>query len=536
MRRWYWLLALGVIVALFATHLALAKRVPLYRSTATVRIGGALQSSAPSQSDLSVTDRLVAAYAELATRNLILTPTITELNLPFTPDDLRARVVTTQLSSAQAIDIHVVDEDPNRAAMIANEIARQLVLQTPKSDDADSQSFIRDQLVDLQQKITTGQSQIVALQDQIATLTSAADVADAQQRLTTLQAQVDTWQQSYAKLVSASGPSPTNLVQIISPATPATAPIPSSTVMYYGLAAVLGGGLAALLGLGLGLLNTVVAETKDLRDLDGETTVLPIPRYRMPSKMTPVALSQPNSPATAAYRVLRNSLQISGLERNHFTLVVTSSRSGEGKTTTTANLGVTLANSGRKIVLVDANFRNPELGHLFGLDSYVGLSDLMLGDRTLGQVMRSTVHPNLMVIPSGTIPANYLDLLSSRVIEQVVRDVAAEADVVLFDTPALSEEQESLLLAKAVSGVLVVAESRHVRADDLQRSLGLLRRAEAPVVGVVLNKARARRISRESMPWSREARLRARAAHWRSEASAPRGQGSEPEQTTSAAD
>ena len=70
--------------------------------------------------------------------------------------------------------------------------------------------------------------------------------------------------------------------------------------------------------------------------------------------------------------MLRNSLQANGLESSHFTLAVTSSRSGEGKTTTTANLGVTLANAGRKVILVDANFRNPELGHLFGIDGVWG--------------------------------------------------------------------------------------------------------------------------------------------------------------------
>jgi succinoglycan biosynthesis transport protein ExoP len=282
---------------------------------------------------------------------------------------------------------------------------------------------------------------------------------------------------------------------------------------------VLGGGLAALLALGISMLNIVIGETDDLREIAQETPVAPIPRYRVPPKSTPIALVAPGSDATAAYRVLRNSLQANGMESNHFTLAVTSSRSGEGKTTTTANLGVTLANAGRNVILVDANFRNPELGHLFGIDGGRGLSDLMLGDRSLAQVVRTTKHPNLQVIPSGAIPPNYLDLLSSRVIDLIVSDVAAEADIVLFDTPALSEEQESLLLAKAVSGVLVVAEARHVRADDLQQSLNLLRRADARMIAIVLNKARSPRFTVDRLPWSREARLQARAAQWRSAAS-----------------
>lgn len=537
LRRWYWLLACGLVVAVLATHVALAKRVPLYRSTSTVRIGRALEEPSPNQGNLSVTDRLVSAYAELAKRDLVLKPVIETLRLPFTPDGLRSRMVTAPVASTQLVDISVVDEDPVRAAAIANEIARQLVLQSPDTSKGDNtQEFINGQLADLQAKITDGQSRIVTLQDQIAAMSKASEIADAQQRLNALQAQVNAWQESFAKLVVASEPSPTNQIQQIGTAIPAPAPIPSSTMMYYALAVVLGVGMASLLALGLGMLNNVVAEADDLRELESETPVAPIPRYRVPPRATPIAMVAPGSPATAAYRVLRNSLQANGLESSHFSLAVTSSRSGEGKTTTTANLGITLANAGRKVLLVDANFRNPELGHLFQLDTSIGLSDLLLGDRVLGQVIRPTQHPNLSIIASGTIPPNYLDLLSSQVIDNIVADIATTADIVIFDTPAVSEEQEALLLAKAVGGVLLVAEARHVRTSDLQRALELIRRADARVVSIVLNKASAPRFTRDRLPWSREARLRARAAHWRSESSYARRQAREQEHVSSTAD
>ena len=153
-----------------------------------------------------MTDRLVSAYAARAKLNVVLNPVITALNLPLTPDDLRARLVTMPIASAQAIQVQVVDSDPERAALIANEIARQLVLQSPQTDDETQQTFLRNQLTDLQQKITSGQTQIETLQDQIATMTSAADIADARTRLNTLDEQVNTWQESYAKLVGAAIP------------------------------------------------------------------------------------------------------------------------------------------------------------------------------------------------------------------------------------------------------------------------------------------------------------------------------------------
>ena len=515
--RWHWLLALGVLVALVATNLGLAQRVPLYRSTSTVQIGRAIEQKNPNQVDLSVTDRLVPAYAELAKRDPLLRAVIQTLGLPFTPSDIRARLVVSPVPQTQLIDISVVDDDPVRAAAIANEISRQLVLQSPDTSQADiRQSFIETQLMDLQAKISGAQSRAQQLQDGIATMTSAADIAEAQQQLQIVQTQIDTWQQSYAGLISAAQPSSTNLVQLWSEATPALIPERSPTIMYYGLAVVIGAGLASLLALALGMLNSVVAEEDDLRTLGDGVPVIPIPRYR-PPKVSPIALIAPNSTATAAYRVLRNSLQANGMSATRMALAVTSSRSGEGKTTTTANLGVALANAGQQVILVDANFRNPELGSLFGADSVVGLSDVMLGDRDIEQVIRATKHPNLRIVTSGTIPPNYLDLLSSRLINTIVADVAQRADVVLFDTPALSEEQESLLVAKAVTGVLMIAEARHVRAQDLEHSLEALRRSDAHVLAIVLNKAHAPRFTAARLPWSREARLQARAAHWRAE-------------------
>lgn len=517
--RWYWLLALGAILALGATWYARSDRQDLYRATATVQIGRAIQEKNPQQNDLAITERLVPAYAELAKRDPVLLAVRDTLGINLSPDEMRARLLITPVPATQLVDIHVVDVDPARAAAMATEIARQLALQSPNTAPEDSnQAFIEQQLTDLRAKITDGQTRISNVQTEIGTMTRAADISEAQQRLTILQAQVDAWQNSYTTLLEAAEPSNTNIVEVVSQATVPSLPIPSSDTLYYGLALVIGLGMAALMALALGLLNGVVQRAEDVEQITGNASVVTIPRYRVPRNHSPVAFEKPDSPATAAYRVLRNVLHADGLDQSRVSMVVTSTRQGEGKTTTIANLAVAVANTGRKVILVDANFRNPELGKLFGLRSAVGFSNLMLGDSLLETALQRTKHPKLLVIPSGKIPPNYADLLSSTRMGMIADTLSKMADVVLYDTSAVQEEQESLLLAKSTTGVLVIAEARRLKSDDLEQTLALVRKSNVGFISVVLNKTRVRRFSVDRLPWSREARLLARATRHRNEA------------------
>ena len=114
--RWYWLLALGALVALGATWYALSDREPLYRATATVQIGRAIQEKNPQQNDLAITERLVPAYAELAKRDPVLVAVADTLGIDLTPDAIRAGLLISPVPSTQLVDIQVVDADPNRAA------------------------------------------------------------------------------------------------------------------------------------------------------------------------------------------------------------------------------------------------------------------------------------------------------------------------------------------------------------------------------------------------------------------------------------
>lgn len=514
--RWYWLLALGILIALAATRHTVLQWQPIYAASATVQVGRVFQDRNPQAGQLQLTDQLVPIYAELAKRDQILSAVTATLNLPLSPGNLRTRIVVAPVPRTPLIDITVVDTEPRRAAIIANEIARQLVLQSPATaaPDDDSQAFVQAQLADLQAKITQGQATIADLDQQIAAMTSATDIQDARQRLIALQTQVDSWQDSYAKLLTVLEPSKTNVITIANPAQPPSFPIKRSVRLYYGLGGVIGLGLSTLLALALQFLGRAVQTPDDLRPITRETPILTVPRYRMSCKDGPIVSTAPESVPATTYRMMRNILQ-AALPDSGVKLAVTSHQIGEGKTTTVTNLAIALANTRRRVLLVDANPHNPDLGSRFAARSYPGFSDLLLGDCALHSVVQPTEHPNLHIVAAGSISSNYVDLLSLNTVYDNLASLANLADIVLFDTPAISEEQDVLPLLKHVDGVVVLAEAGRVQAATVDHTLTLLRQAEVEIVVVVLNKVRSSWIRLRCLPWSLEARLRARALRHR---------------------
>lgn len=516
LRSWFPLILLGVVVALVATNVALQDRVPLYQATSTIQVGRLLDERNPTQNDLAVVERLIPAYEEMAHRDPVLVAVSESLDLSMTADDIRWRILTVPVPQAQLIDIKVVDADPVVAAAIANEVARQVVLQSPEPTLEDtSYAFIQTQLDDLQKKILEAEEDVAEGEAELQTLTSAAQVFETQGRLDLLNAQIDTWQQTYARLLASAEPGHSNIVRIAGEAFPPSQPMSSATGLYYGLAAVVGGGLATLLALGLSTLGRAIGDPREISALTGSFPVVTIPRYKVPAGGVPIALKDPDSVATSAYRILRNTLRARHDGQEHVTLSITSSRPGEGKTTTVANLGIALANSGLSVLLVDANLRNPELDQLLGLDGTTGFADLLLDDVTLDSVRQTTAHPNLRVVGAGTVPALYTDLLSSVKLRSLVSELSRSADVVIFDTPAIFQERESQLLAQHMDGVLVVAEAGRVNGHELEETLDILERAGATVMAIALNKTRESRWSLDRLPWSRESRMRVRAEEHR---------------------
>lgn len=204
--------------------------------------------------------------------------------------------------------------------------------------------------------------------------------------------------------------------------------------------------------------------------------------------MTLITLTDPRSPVSEAYRTLRTNLSFSGLDEPIHTLVVTSPAPDEGKSTTVANLAVTMAQGGRSTILVDCDLRRPALHTLFDCQSEPGLTNLLLEED--GQpALQQTQVEGLQLLASGPLPPNPADLLGSQKIDKVIASLASAADIVLFDAPPVIAVTDAAVLGAKVDGVLLVISAGKTRREHAERAKEMLERANVRIIGAALTNA-----------------------------------------------
>ena len=215
-------------------------------------------------------------------------------------------------------------------------------------------------------------------------------------------------------------------------------------------------------------------------------------RQLVPVTSTGLALAvvaDPHSPAAEAYRSLAANLQFAYADRQLQTIGVTSSAEGEGKSTTVANLAVALAQSGRRVIVVDADLRRPGQHTLFGLDREDGLANLLSsGEAQLP--LKDTTASGVRVLTSGPQPANPLEALGSRRFDQALALARAQADFVLVDTPPAGALADVAVVAPRLEGMLLVVSAGKTKRDLARRAREQLLRVNANLLGVVLTDVR----------------------------------------------
>ncbi len=198
-----------------------------------------------------------------------------------------------------------------------------------------------------------------------------------------------------------------------------------------------------------------------------------------------VSADDPRSPAAEAYRVLSTNIQFSSLDRDIRTLLVTSVGPDEGKSIVLANLAITMAESGKRIIVVDSDLRRPTLHELFGLPEGPGLTTMVL-DEKLDPPFVETSVPNVRLLPSGPLPPNPAELLASERFGRLIGRIAAEGDVVLFDAAPIAAVTDATVLAARLDGVLLVVDSGRTRRDVARRAKEQLERVGAHILGAAL--------------------------------------------------
>ena len=285
-----------------------------------------------------------------------------------------------------------------------------------------------------------------------------------------------------------------NNVSIQDPAEKPAIPIKPKKRLNILLAIIIG----AMGGVGLAFLfeyldDTIKSDT-DIESLSDLLLLGNIPKVENANKeswhkMDLLVHLSPRDPVAEAYRAIRTSIIFSATEERPLKcIVITSPGPQDGKTTTLCNLGISMAQLRKKVLLVDGDLRKPRLHDIFGGDNNIGLSSFLCGQADLGKLVQKTDIENLFLVKGGPHPPNPSELIESNKLKEFVKEVKKEFDFVLFDSPPVNVVTDAIILSPITDGVILVAESGKTPKRALLRIMPILKNAKARLIGIILNK------------------------------------------------
>jgi capsular exopolysaccharide synthesis family protein len=492
--RWWWLILLSTTLAAVASYFATLQQPRIYQTTTTLMVGQVIQKANPNFGDFSLTQQLAESYAQMARRQPILQAVIDNLGLEMSWQAIGSQVNAYSIPQTQLLGITVQDISPERAVAIADEIAHQLILQSPASLESKSRQergqFVRSQLDDLEGRIQSAQTRIKELQPKLDAALSAREIQNLQTEISNLQDLINKWQATYTNLLDflQGGDSP-NYLTVIEPSQLPTTPVSPNVQLNVLLAAAVGFMLAVAAALLLEYLDDTLKSADDLSTSLGLTPLGSIERIKgsdLKDKLIPA--HDPFSPVAESYRLVRSNIQFMAIDQPAKSIVITSSNPGEGKTTTTANLAIAMAQAELRTILVDADLRRPTLHKVFGLPNLGGLTELLRSpELDPNSQLRQTGIENLQLMTSGPLPPNPAELLSSQRMTQLVKRLEEMADVIIFDSPPVMAVTDAAVLSRRAGGVILITQAGRTRRGVTRQAIKRLDQVGANILGAILN-------------------------------------------------
>ncbi|MER1984840.1 MAG: CpsD/CapB family tyrosine-protein kinase [Solibacillus sp.] len=195
----------------------------------------------------------------------------------------------------------------------------------------------------------------------------------------------------------------------------------------------------------------------------------------------------PKSVIAEQFKIIRTNLNFSMPQENLRSIVITSTQMSEGKSTISSNLGVTYAQAGKKVIFVDADMRKPTVHHTFGLKNTTGLSNLLIKELKMNDVIQQTNIENLDVVTSGPIPPNPAELLTSSELKVLLEELKQSYDLVIFDAPPVLPVTDAQIISNIMDGTVLVVNSGETEKEGVLKAKELLEKSKANLLGVVLN-------------------------------------------------
>lgn len=473
-----------MITAVVATVLAAAllfsfRQTPVYESRASVLVEAPPANGGVQTAPNMATEKLVASSLAVAKS------VADRLHLREQPSELLRSLSVDVPVETEILDFTYADRSPGEAQQRAQGFA-EAYLEFRKTKLVQGTSASRGAL---ESQIRALHKSLDSVNQRAAAASSPREQSVLQSQASSLSSQIFILQERLAELALRQDISPGRVVE--DAALPARPARPN-----YQLNGFLGVLVGLMLGIGAVTLREYLGDriqgSKDLESQVGAHVLgaIPaVPMRRRPGNARLVTMQRPNSLAAEAFQHLRANFVVAATSHNAKTILVTSAREQEGKTFTTANLGVVLAKSGNSVILLSADLRKPELEQLFGVSSETGFADALedaTGSRRIMPAAMWSVHANLSVMPVGTPPDNPTELLSSNHMAAFIKELRDLADFVLIDAPPLLPVADAATVAPACDAVLIVADAHSATRAHVLEAREQLERMRAPVLGAVL--------------------------------------------------
>ncbi len=482
--KYWWLLVLACVLSAGSSFVIASRQPPVYQSRTTLVVGRSVFEANPSGSELGTNVQLARFYVDLATRAPVRNATRRALGLERLPEYTVAPVPNSSI-----IEIVVVDSDPERAQKVANELANQLILNSPTSSDpreAEHEEFINEQLVKLENEIRKTEADILQAEGELATMTSARQIADAQAEINALRSKLATLQNNYITLFTNSSGGASNQLTVLEPAQRPSSPVGPNKISIMLLSMAIGLTIASGSAYLLEYLDDTLRSTDEIIRVLGLPVIGHLGEVENEDENIIHVAVEPNSIVAEAYRALRSNIVFLSKGENLRTILVTSPDVAAGKTSVSVNLATVLAQGGKDVLVVDADLRKHGFSRYLDSPNQVGFGEVLEGKLSLDQAITSWKFEHLKILPAGNLDTNPADLMASQKMEEHLKELGTKADLVIIDGPPILVT-DAALLASYVDGVLLVIRHGQTKRAEAKIGLEQLRRTGARIVGVVYN-------------------------------------------------
>ncbi len=253
--------------------------------------------------------------------------------------------------------------------------------------------------------------------------------------------------------------------------------------------------LGTMFGFGLGLLVDYLDDTIKSSDEvkeHGMTLLGSVPKFRR-KESSIISQRDPKDPISESYRTVRNSLKFASLDKSIKSLLITSSVENEGKTTSVANLGISITREGKKVLLIDTDLRRPTIHELFGVSNLIGITTILAEEAKPGEAIKETDIEGLSLLTSGPVPPDPARLVESAKMKQLIKDLGQQYDIIILDSPPALMANDAIMLAGYVDISILILESGKVTRRAFSEAEELFKRANVQPVVAILNKVKIER-------------------------------------------